>query len=76
MGAGASSSRVAAEAADPGGGRYGELVVALDDDAGRTLGLRFEVRDDAPDAARIGFVLALLLRARTRDWRHFEVRTR
>ena len=59
-----------------GSERYGELIVALDDDAGRTLGLRYDVREDAPDTVQIGFVLALLLRAHCRDFRGFEIRPR
>ncbi|HRJ79862.1 MAG: hypothetical protein HUU03_04290 [Planctomycetaceae bacterium] len=58
---------------DPDGGRFGELVVALDDDAGRTLGLRFDLRKEAPDARHVGFVLALLLKALSRDLREFAV---
>ena len=58
---------------DPDGGKFGELVIALDDDAGRTLGLRFDLRKDAPDAASVGFVLAMLLKAQTRDFRDFAV---
>jgi hypothetical protein len=56
--------------------RHGELVIALDDDAGRTLGLRYDVKEDAPDVVQIGFVLALLLRARCREFRSYEIRTR
>lgn len=52
---------------------YGELVIALDDDAGRTLTLRFELRKDAPDARFVGFVLAMYLRAITRDLRDFDI---
>lgn len=58
---------------DPDGARFGELVVALDDDAGRTLGLRFDLRKEAPDARHVGFVLALLLKALSRDLREFAV---
>ena len=54
----------------------GRLIIALDDDAGRTLGLRFETRKDAPDPVHIGFVLALLLRAKCRDFHNFSIRTR
>ena len=50
--------------------------MALDDDAGRTLGMRFETRKDAPDPANIGFLLALLLRSKCRDFRHYAVRAR
>jgi peptidoglycan hydrolase CwlO-like protein len=58
------------------GNRHGELVIALDDDAGRTLGLRYDLEEDAPDPAQIGFVLALMLRARCREFRSFEIRGR
>lgn len=54
----------------------GELIIALDDDKGRTLGLRFETRKDAPDLIHIGFVLAVLLRSKCRDFRRFDIRTR
>ena len=40
---------------------------------GRTLGLRFDLRKDAPDAASVGFVLAMLLKAQTREFRDFGV---
>ncbi len=60
-------------ASDPDGSAYGELVIALDDDAGRTLALRFDLRKDAPDAASVGFVLALLLKALTRDFRDYAI---
>ncbi len=58
------------------GGRTGELIIALDDDAGRTLGLRFEVRNSAPSVSHIGFVLALLCREHCRDLRSFAIKTR
>ncbi len=58
---------------DPDGGKFGELVIALDDDAGRTLGLRFDLRKDAPDSANVGFILAMLLKAQTREFRDFGV---
>jgi DNA repair exonuclease SbcCD ATPase subunit len=61
------------EGKDPDGEPYGELRVALDDDAGRTLGLRFELRGGAPDAKSVGFVLAMYLRAINRDLRDFEI---
>ena len=62
---------------DAGSGkRSGELVVVLDDDAGRTLGLRYALTKDAPGAIPIGFVLALLLRASCRDFRRFAIRIR
>ncbi|MBW1636999.1 MAG: hypothetical protein JRJ68_12075 [Deltaproteobacteria bacterium] len=54
----------------------GKLIIALDDDAGRTLGLRFETRRDAPDPVHVGFVLALLLRAKCRDFYNYSIRTR
>jgi hypothetical protein len=54
----------------------GELVVVLDDDAGRTLGLRYALRGDAPDPDQVGFVLALLLRSHCRDFRSFAIRSR
>jgi len=68
--------RVSAGQEDTSGHRFGELVIALDDDAGRTLGLRFDLRRDAPDASQIGFVLALLLQAHCREFRDFEIRVR
>lgn len=58
---------------DPDGTEYGELLIALDDDAGRTLGLRFELKKEAPDAACVGFVLAMYLRAMTRDLRDYTI---
>lgn len=58
---------------DPDGTPFGELVIALDDDAGRTLGLRYELKKGAPDALCVGFVLAMYLRAMTRDFRDFEI---
>ena len=58
---------------DPDGTEYGELRIALDDDAGRTLGLRFELKGDAPDAAAVGFVLAMYLRAMHRDLRDYSL---
>lgn len=58
---------------DPDGGQYGELVIALDDDAGRTLGLRFDLRKDAPDAANVGFMLAMLLKALSREYRDYGI---
>jgi len=58
---------------DPDGTEYGELRIALDDDAGRTLGLRFELKKGAPDAKAVGLVLAMYLRAMHRDMRDFEV---
>lgn len=59
---------------DPDGADFGELVIALDDDAGRTLGLRFDLRKDAPDAQRVGFMLAMLLKALTREFRDFGIK--
>jgi hypothetical protein len=58
---------------DPDGAAFGELLIALDDDAGRTLGLRFELKKGAPDAACVGFVLAMYLRAMTREFRDYEI---
>lgn len=58
---------------DPDGTEYGELRIALDDDAGRTLGLRFELKGDAPDATAVGFVLAMYLRAMHRELRDFSL---
>lgn len=60
-------------AKDPDGTEYGELRVALDDDAGRTLGLRFELRGGSPDARAVGFVLAMYLRAIHRDLRDYSI---
>ena len=57
-------------------GDTGQLIVALDDDAGRTLGLRFALRPESPDVSYVGFVLALLLRASCRDYRSFAIRVR
>ncbi len=54
----------------------GLLVVALDDDAGRTLGLRYVLRPNAPDATHVGFVLAMLLRDHCREFRGYEIRAR
>ena len=58
---------------DPDGSEYGELRIALDDDAGRTLGLRFELKKGAPDAKAVGLVLAMYLRAMNRELRDFEI---
>lgn len=58
---------------DDSGTEYGELRVALDDDAGRTLGLRFELKKTVPDAKAVGLVLAMYLRALHRDLRDFDV---
>jgi small-conductance mechanosensitive channel len=58
---------------DPDGSEYGELRIALDDDAGRTLGLRFELKKGAPDAKSVGLVLAMYLRAMNRELRDFEI---
>ncbi len=60
----------------PDDGSVGELVVVLDDDAGRTLGLRYALRKGAPDAVHVGFVLAMLLRASSRELRGYEIRAR
>lgn len=54
----------------------GRLVIALDDDAGRTLALRFETRKDAQEPVHIGFTLALLLRSKCKDFQNFSIRTR
>lgn len=54
-------------------GDHGELVIVLDDDAGRTLGLRYELKKGAPDAAFVGFVLAMYLRALSRELRDYEI---
>ncbi|MCC6574809.1 MAG: hypothetical protein IT462_13600 [Planctomycetes bacterium] len=59
---------------DPDGSPYGELVIALDDDAGRTLGLRFDLRKDAPDATQVGFMLAMMLKALSREYRDYGVK--
>ncbi len=53
-----------------------KLIIVMDDDAGRTITMRYEPRKDAPDSAHIGFVLALLLRTKCRDFRNFAIRTR
>ena len=57
----------------PDGTEYGELRLALDDDAGRTLGLRFELKGSAPDTKAVGFVLAMYLRAMHRDLRDYSI---
>lgn len=54
----------------------GKLIVVLDEDAGRTLAMRYEIRKDAPDPVHVGFVLALLLRTKCRDFRNFSIRAR
>jgi len=54
----------------------GELIVALDDAKRRTLGFRYQTRGNAPPAAHVGFVLALLLRHYCRDFRGFSIRVR
>lgn len=54
----------------------GTLQIALDDDAGRSLALRYETRKDAPSPQYIGFVLALLLRGKCRDFHNFPIRIR
>jgi small-conductance mechanosensitive channel len=58
---------------DPDGTEFGELRVALDDDAGRTLGLRYELKKDAPDVKLVGFVLAMYMRAIHRDLRDYSI---
>jgi len=57
-------------------GHSGELVIALDDDAGRTLGLRFEVKKGAPSVGSLGFVLALLCRETCRPLRNYAIKSR
>lgn len=54
----------------------GKLIISLDDDAGRTLSMRFETRRGAPDPVYLVFVLALLLRVKCRDFDGFAIRTR
>lgn len=68
--------RVLTEKDDDTAFATGKLVVALDDDAGRTLSLRFETRKDAPEPILIGFILALLLRSKCKDFQDFTIRTR
>ncbi|MCA8914122.1 MAG: hypothetical protein KDB90_01820 [Planctomycetes bacterium] len=60
---------------DPDGVEFGELRIALDDDAGRTLGLRYDLKGDAPDVIAVGFVLAMYLRAMHRDLRDYAIHT-
>ncbi|MBX3475674.1 MAG: hypothetical protein KF754_14990 [Planctomycetes bacterium] len=55
------------------GGGYGELMITLDDDAGRTLGLRYDLKKEAPDAVCVGFVLAMYLRALSRELRDYSI---
>lgn len=62
------------EETDPKGEKYGELVVSLDDDKGRTLGLRFDIKKQAPDIKAVGFVLAMYLKAMTREFRDFGIK--
>ena len=54
----------------------GKLIIVLDDDAGRTLGMCFATRRDAPDPEYVGFTLALLLRVKCRDFHNFSIRIR
>lgn len=68
--------RVLTEGSKNGGFAGGTLQIALDDDAGRSLSLRYETRKDAPSPKQIGFVLALLLRGKCRDFHNFSIRTR
>ncbi len=68
--------RVLTEKDDDAEFAIGKLVIALDDDVGRTLSLRFETRKDAPAPVHIGFMLALLLRSKCRDFQNFTIRTR
>ena len=60
---------------DPDGVEFGELRIALDDDAGRTLGLRYDLKGGAPDVIAVGFVLAMYLRAIHRDLRDYTIHT-
>ncbi|MCB9895882.1 MAG: hypothetical protein H6839_15655 [Planctomycetes bacterium] len=60
---------------DPDGVEFGELRIALDDDAGRTLGLRYDLKGGAPDVTAVGFVLAMYLRAMHRDLRDYAIHT-
>ena len=59
---------------EPGTG--GDLLVVLDDEAGRTIGMRYEIRKDAPDPELVGFVLAMLLRSKCKDFHQFSIRLR
>lgn len=54
----------------------GELIIALDDKKRRTLGFRYQTRNNAPPAVHVGFALALLLRQYCRDFRSFSIRVR
>lgn len=54
----------------------GELLIVLDDDAGRTIGMRYETRRKSPEPLLVGFALALLLRAKCRDFMGYAIRTR
>jgi len=68
--------RVHTEGEKDGDVNSGAVLVALDDDAGRSISLRYETRKDAPKPQYIGFVLALLLRGKCRDFYNFSIRTR
>ncbi len=67
--------RVVTDASEDAAPTSGKLIISFDD-AGRTLAMRFETRKDAPDPVYLGFVLALLLRAKCRDFSNFPIRTR
>jgi hypothetical protein len=58
---------------NPDGSKFGELLIALDDDTGRTLGLCFHLRKNSPPVQQVGFLLAMLLRAQCREFRDFEI---
>lgn len=68
--------RVLAEEWGNGDSTGGTLLIALDDDAGRSLSLRYETHKDSPTPQYIGFVLALLLRGKCRDFHDFPIRIR
>ncbi len=53
----------------------GALFVTLDD-VGRSLAMRFETTKDAPKPQYIGFVLALLLRSKCREFENIPIRMR
>lgn len=54
----------------------GTILVALDDDGGRSFSMRYETAKDAPKPQYIGFALALLLRSKCRDFQNFPIRMR
>lgn len=68
--------RVHTDEGKGGSASSGTLLVALDDDGGRSLSMRFETVKDAPKPQYIGFVLALLLKGNCRDFQHFPIRLR